>query len=107
MQTERWGCGGVGAGSAVARKGSSEYLRCSPRTVRALCCAVLSRSGMSDYSPMDYNPAGSSARGDSPGKNTGVGCHALLNNSTTKCFIDATALESFLYINSFNVIAFI
>ena len=28
--------------------------------------------------PMDYNPPGSSVHGDSPGKNTGVGCHALL-----------------------------
>ena len=28
--------------------------------------------------PMDYNPAGSSVHGDSPGKNTGLGCHALL-----------------------------
>ena len=28
--------------------------------------------------PMDYNPPGSSVHGDSPGKNTGVGYHALL-----------------------------
>ena len=28
--------------------------------------------------PMDYSPPGSSLHGDSPGKNTGVGCHALL-----------------------------
>ena len=28
--------------------------------------------------PMDYSLPGSSVRGDSPGKNTGVGCHALL-----------------------------
>ena len=28
--------------------------------------------------PMDYSPPGSSVHGDSPGKNTGVGCHALL-----------------------------
>ena len=28
--------------------------------------------------PMDYSPPGSSVRGDSPGKNTRVGCHALL-----------------------------
>ena len=27
---------------------------------------------------MDYSPPGSSIHGDSPGKNTGVGCHALL-----------------------------
>ena len=28
--------------------------------------------------PMDSSPTGSSVHGDSPGKNTGVGCHALL-----------------------------
>ena len=28
--------------------------------------------------PMDCTPPGFSAHGDSPGKNTGVGCHALL-----------------------------
>ena len=28
--------------------------------------------------PMDCSPPGSSVQGDSPGKNTGVGCHALL-----------------------------
>ena len=28
--------------------------------------------------PIDYSPLGSSVHGDSPGKNTGVGCHALL-----------------------------
>ena len=27
---------------------------------------------------MDYSPPGSFVHGDSPGKNTGVGCHALL-----------------------------
>ena len=28
--------------------------------------------------PMDNSPPGSSVQGDSPGKSTGVGCHALL-----------------------------
>ena len=28
--------------------------------------------------PMDRSPPGSSVHGDSPGKNSGVGCHALL-----------------------------
>ena len=28
--------------------------------------------------PMDCSPPGSSVLGDSPGKSTGVGCHALL-----------------------------
>ena len=30
------------------------------------------------WDPMDCSPSGSSVHGDSPGKNTGVGCHAPL-----------------------------
>ena len=30
------------------------------------------------WDPMDGSPPGSSVHGDSPGENTGVGCHALL-----------------------------
>ena len=30
--------------------------------------------------PMCCNPPGSSVHGDSPGKNAGVGCHALLQS---------------------------
>ena len=37
---------------------------------------MLSHSVMSD--PMVCSPPGSSVHGDSPGKNTGVGCHVLL-----------------------------
>ena len=44
------------------------------------CCAVLSRSVVSDsLQPHGLcSPPGSSVHEDSPGKNTGVGCHALL-----------------------------
>ena len=48
-----------------------------------LCCAVLclvAQSCPTLCSPMDCSPAGSSVHEDSPGKNTGVGCHALLYN---------------------------
>ena len=31
--------------------------------------------------PVDHSPPGSSVTGDSPGKNTGVGCHALLQGN--------------------------
>ena len=43
------------------------YLLCSV----AQSCPIL-------CNPMDCSPPGSSVHGDSPGKNTGVGCHALL-----------------------------
>ena len=42
--------------------------------------------------PMDCCPPGSSVHGDSPGKNTGVGCHALLqgiflNQGSNRCLL--------------------
>ena len=40
-------------------------------SVQSLSCVWL-------CNPMDYIPPGSSVYGDSPGKNTGMGCHALL-----------------------------
>ena len=47
-----------------------------------LCCAVLSHSVMSDSCDhMDYSLPGSSVHGDSLGKNTGLGCHALLQRN--------------------------
>ena len=43
---------------------------------RGMCvsCSVVSDS----CNPMDCSPPGSSVHGGSPGKNTGVGCHPLL-----------------------------
>ena len=44
-----------------------------------VCVCVLScLSCLTLCNPMDYSLPGSSVHGDSPGKNTGVGCHALL-----------------------------
>ena len=54
--------------------------RCSLPSVSSGCglgpCALLSRVWLCD--PMDCSPPGSSVHGDSPGQNSGVGCHALL-----------------------------
>ena len=47
----------------------------------ALGCAVLclvAQSCLTLCDPMDCSSPGSSVHGDSPGKNTGVGCHARL-----------------------------
>ena len=44
-------------------------------------CAMLCLAGqlcLTLCNPVDCSPPGSSVHGDSPGKNTGVGCHALL-----------------------------
>ena len=38
----------------------------------------VARSCPTLYNPMDCSPPGSSVHGDSPCKNTGVGCHSLL-----------------------------
>ena len=46
-----------------------------------MCCAVLclvAQSCLTLCDPMNCSPLGSSVHGDSPGKNTVVGCHALL-----------------------------
>ena len=47
-----------------------QVLGCAVYLVAQLCQTLCD--------PMDYNPLGSSVLGDSPGKNTGVGCHAIL-----------------------------
>ena len=44
------------------------------------CCVLclVAQSCPALCEPMDCSPPGSSVHGDSPGKNTGVGCHPLL-----------------------------
>ena len=41
--------------------------------------SLVAKSCLTLCDPMDCSPPGSSVRGDSPGKNTGVGCHFLLH----------------------------
>ena len=48
-------------------------------TVHVLCLvSQLCPTLCNPMDPMDYSPPGPSVDEDSPGKNTGVGCHALL-----------------------------
>ena len=47
-------------------------------TFRALVLRLVSQSCPTLCDAMDCSPPGSSVHGGSPGKNTGVGCHALL-----------------------------
>ena len=49
----------------------------SADVVNGMCCAVLNHSVMSDSLRL-HSPPSSSVHGDSPGKNTGMGWHALL-----------------------------
>ena len=77
------------AGSSPGMVSSPSWLECAvrqgaPTGKIRLCYAVLSCSVIQLHptlcDPMDCSPPGSSVHGDSPGKNTGVGCHALLQD---------------------------
>ena len=48
-----------------------------PWTEEPVLCLV-AQSCLTLCHPIDCSPSGSSVHGDSPGKNTGVGCHAFL-----------------------------
>ena len=48
---------------------------CYQKYIACVCCFI-SESCLILYDPMDCSPRGSSVCGDSPGKNTRVGCHA-------------------------------
>ena len=52
-------------------------------------------------------PPGSSVHGDSPGKNTGVGCHALLNSITVKKKIIIISLSNSLVHSFLSLIFFL
>ena len=47
-----------------------------PGMLQSMLCSV-TQSCPTLFDPVDYSPPGSSVLGDSPGKNTGVGCHAV------------------------------
>ena len=46
--------------------------------MQSMCVWLVAQSCPTLCDPMDYSPPGSFVHGDSPGKNTGVGRHALL-----------------------------
>ena len=60
-----------------------DYLTKQPITparlkIRSGCMLKSFQSCLTLYDPMSRSPRVSSVHGDSPGENTGVGCHALL-----------------------------
>ena len=59
-----------------------------------LCLAAQSCPTLCD--PMDCSPPGSSVHGASPGKNTGVGCHALLQRESSQPRSPAVQADSLL-----------
>ena len=58
------------------------HLLQTPKQSQVITCAsdlcLVTQSGLTLCNPMDCSPPGSSVHGNSPGNNTGVGCHALL-----------------------------
>ena len=58
----------------------------------AVQCLV-AQSCPSLYDLMDYSPPGSSVHGDSPGKNSGVGCQALLQGISPNPVIEPSSLS--------------
>ena len=48
-----------------------------------ICICLVIQSCLTLCDPLDCSLLGSSVHGDSPGKNTGVGCHALLTYTYT------------------------
>ena len=65
------GWDGKGGGREIQEGGDGCMYVCAMLCLVAQSCPAL-------CNPMDCSPPGSSACGDSPGKNIGVGCHALL-----------------------------
>ena len=56
-----------------------DILECKVKWALGMCCPVIVvQSWPTLCDPMDCRPPVFSVLGDSPGKNTGVGCHALL-----------------------------
>ena len=53
-------------------------LNCTLDFFLSMCVSLVSQSCLTLCNPMDSSLPGSSVHGDSPGKNTGVGCHSLL-----------------------------
>ena len=52
-----------------------------PHTFKVKDKVLVAQSCLTLCNPMDCSPPGSSVHGDSPGKNTGVVCHALLQGN--------------------------
>ena len=54
-------------------------LECCRSNMASLHACLVTQSCLTLCHPVDCSPPSSSVHGDSPGKNTGVGCHALLH----------------------------
>ena len=64
---------------SLHQEGKAGWITRASHQWRICCCAMFNFSVMSNsLRPVDCSTPSSSVHGISPGKNTGVGCHALL-----------------------------
>ena len=61
-----------------SRKSEQYVWEWIPRMLEQIVLWLISQLCPTLWDPMDCSPPGYSVHGDSPGKNTGMGCHALL-----------------------------
>ena len=66
-------------GGLVTTSTTWEVLNPHECTKKLLC--LVAQLCLTLCDPFDYSPPGSSLHGDSPGKNTGMGCYALLQGN--------------------------
>ena len=71
------------------------------------CCCLVNQLCLTLCDPVDYSPPGSSIHRDSPGKNTGVGCHAFLQGQSGKQLWGPMRDESSWVRPSFSFLLFI
>ena len=63
-----------------------------PVTYQWYVLCLVAQSCPTIWDPMDSSPLGSTVHGDSPRKNTGVGCHALLQGNLPRPGIEPRSL---------------
>ena len=68
-----------------------------PVFIFSVLCAQFLQSCLTLCDPMDCSPPGSSVYGDSQGKNTGVGCDALLQGRAERSFPTGIKLASLMF----------
>ena len=71
----------VGMQIDIATMGINMEISLKTRNKTTIMCLV-AQSCLTLCNPMDYSLPASSVHRDYPGKNTGVGCHALLQGSS-------------------------
>ena len=62
----------------------------NPKVTVVYCCCLAAKTYLTLLQPLDCSPSGSSVQGSSQAKNTGVGCHFLLQGIFLGSVIEPT-----------------